>query len=255
VTRSGAVTSGHPGGHDPRVVEQLQQQIAADDALRLDVADGTESLATWFLGPKAENGDLLRRLVEPASPTLAGTTSAVAAQPGTWFAAGLLELVSALLLVVGAVGVVALARTRGRTLTSVGATLLGIGAIASTGHTIGYYGTYAAYADSGLDIASLTRLNETTDALGGVVIALFMLGMLLGPILLTIGLRRAGAVPVWVSVLAVVFVVSGAVSGVPAGAVGLLAGLASLGYVGVRLMRVPDVALAPRNAPQPSPAI
>jgi glutamate/tyrosine decarboxylase-like PLP-dependent enzyme len=66
VTRSGAVTSGHPGGHDPRVVEQLQQQIAADDALRLDVADGTESLATWFLGPKAENGDLLRRLVDVA---------------------------------------------------------------------------------------------------------------------------------------------------------------------------------------------
>ena len=54
MTRAGSVTSGHPGGHDPRVVEQLQQQIAGDDALRLDVADGTESLATWFLGPKAE---------------------------------------------------------------------------------------------------------------------------------------------------------------------------------------------------------
>jgi len=66
VTRAGPLTSGHPGGHDPRVVEQLQQQIAADDALRLDVADGTESLATWFLGPKAENGDLLRKLVDVA---------------------------------------------------------------------------------------------------------------------------------------------------------------------------------------------
>ena len=66
MTRAGSVTSGHPGGHDPRVVEQLQQQIAADDALRLDVADGTESLATWFLGPKAENGDLLRKLVDVA---------------------------------------------------------------------------------------------------------------------------------------------------------------------------------------------
>ena len=32
MTRAGPVTSGHPGGHDPRVVEQLQQQIAADDA-------------------------------------------------------------------------------------------------------------------------------------------------------------------------------------------------------------------------------
>ena len=64
--QTGAVTSGHPGGHDARVVEQLERQLATDDALRLDVAAGTESLATWFLGPKAENGDLLRRLVDRA---------------------------------------------------------------------------------------------------------------------------------------------------------------------------------------------
>lgn len=200
-------------------------------------------------------GDLLRRVVEPATPTLASTTAAVAERPGLWFAAGALELLSALLLVAGAIGVMTLVPGRGRVLTGVGATLLAVGAIASTGHTIGYYGTYAAYADSGLDTTALTAMDGTTDALGGVAIALFMLGMLLGPIVLTIGLRRAGAVPIWVPVLAVVFVVAGAVSGVPAGVVGLLAGLASLGYVGVSLMRVPDVALAPRNAPQPSPAI
>jgi hypothetical protein len=43
--------------------------------------------------------------------------------------------------------------------------------------------------------------------------------MLLGPVLLTVGLRRAGAVPIWVPVLAVVFVVAGGVSGVAAGLV------------------------------------
>jgi glutamate/tyrosine decarboxylase-like PLP-dependent enzyme len=66
VTGTGAVTSGHPGGHDARVVSQLEEQLASDEALRLDVAVGTESLATWFLGPKAENGDLLRKLVDKA---------------------------------------------------------------------------------------------------------------------------------------------------------------------------------------------
>jgi glutamate/tyrosine decarboxylase-like PLP-dependent enzyme len=65
VRRTGAVTSGHPGGHDPRVVEQLERQIAAGAGPSLDVA-GTESLATWFLGPKAENGDLLRQLLDRA---------------------------------------------------------------------------------------------------------------------------------------------------------------------------------------------
>lgn len=182
-------------------------------------------------------GDLLRRIVEPATPTVVSTTAAVADRPGMWFAAGMLEILSALLLVAGAIGVMALAPDRGRVLTGVGATLLAVGAIASTGHSIGYYGTYAAYADSGLDSTALTALDGTTDKLGGVAIALFMLGMLLGPIVLTVGLRRAGAVPIWVPVLAVVFVVAGAVSGVPAGIVGLVAGLASLGYVGLTMLR------------------
>jgi glutamate/tyrosine decarboxylase-like PLP-dependent enzyme len=66
VSRSGAVTGGHPGGHDARVVEQLERQWASDAELRLDVASGAESLATWFLGPKAENGDLLRQLLDRA---------------------------------------------------------------------------------------------------------------------------------------------------------------------------------------------
>jgi hypothetical protein len=200
-------------------------------------------------------GDVLRRLVEPAAPTLASTTAAVGGHPGMWFAAGALELLSALLLVAGAVGVVALVRDRGRVLTGVGAALLATGAIASTGHTIGYYGTYAAYADSGLDSASLARLDGATDALGGIAIALFMLGMLLGPIVLTVGLRRAGAVPVWVPVLAFVFVVAGAVSGVAAGLVGLVAGLASLGYVGLTLLLSPTSAPTSASFPLPSPAL
>jgi hypothetical protein len=63
---------------------------------------------------------------------VASTTAAVAQQPGLWFAAGALELLSALLLVVGAVAVVSLARSRGRVPTGTGATLLGIGAVVST---------------------------------------------------------------------------------------------------------------------------
>jgi hypothetical protein len=200
-------------------------------------------------------GDVLRRLVEPSTPSTAATTAAVAEHQGMWFAAGALELFSALLLVAGAIGALALVRARGRALTGVGAALLTTGAVASTGHTIGYYGTYAAYAQSGLDAGSLTRLNSTTDALGGIAIGLFMLGMLVGPIVLTVGLRRAGAVPIWVPVLAVVFVVAGAVSSVAAGVVGLLAGLASLGYVGLTLLRAPDVASIPTPRVEPSPAV
>ena len=66
LNRTGAVTSGHPGAHDPRVVAQLERRLERRAMLGPDVAVGTESLSAWFLGPKAENGDLLRRLVERA---------------------------------------------------------------------------------------------------------------------------------------------------------------------------------------------
>lgn len=199
-------------------------------------------------------GDVLRRAIEPAVPSTASTTAAVAGHQGLWALAGALELVSALLLVVGAIAAMSLVRDRGRALSGVGATLVAVGAIASTGHTIGYYGTFAAYAQSGLDTAALERLASTTDTLGGITIGLFMLGMLLGPILLTVGLRRAGAVPVWVPVVAVVFVVAGAVSGVAAGVVGLIAGVVSLGFVGLRVLRAPAVSPAQPLLPAPAPA-
>jgi hypothetical protein len=249
--RSGRATLDRSGGATsaPRYRELEGVQMTTSNMTRYAGGAGLVLGTLAFSG-----GDVLRRVVEPTTPTVASTTAAVAQQPGLWFAAGALELLSALLLVAGAVAAARLARSRGRVLTGVGATLLGVGAVASTGHTIGYYGTYAAYADSGLDADSLTRLNGTTDALGGVAIALFMLGMLLGPVLLTVGLRRAGAVPIWVPVLAVVFVVAGAVSGVPAGLVGLVAGLASLGYVGLTLLREPEVAPIATPRVQPSPA-
>lgn len=183
-------------------------------------------------------GDLIRRVVEPSgAPSASAITSAVGAHTALWLAAGLLELASAALLLVGALSVPRLAPARGGRLTAIGSGLLAAGAVASVGHTIGYFGAYAQYADSSLDASTLDGLSQANDVLGGVAIAVFMLGLLLGPVLLTIGLRRAGAVPIWVPVAAVVFVVAGAVSGVAAGVVGLVAGLASLGVVGLTMAR------------------
>jgi hypothetical protein len=200
-------------------------------------------------------GDLLRRLVEPADASSASAvTAAVAAHSSRWLAAGLLELVAAALLLVGALSVPRLVPARGGRLTAVGSGLLAAGAVASVGHTIGYYGTYAQYADSRLDGAPLNDLSQANDVLGGVAIAVFMLGLLLGPVLLTIGLRRAGVVPVWVPVAAVVFV-AGAVSGVAAGVAGLVAGLASLGVVGVTMLRTAASRPSPATDADPTAAL
>ena len=65
LSRTRPPSSGQPGGHDARVVDALNRRFLSDESLRLDIA-GTDSLATWFLGPKAENGGLLRSLAERA---------------------------------------------------------------------------------------------------------------------------------------------------------------------------------------------
>ncbi|MGN6301916.1 MAG: hypothetical protein ACTHN8_12595 [Angustibacter sp.] len=201
-------------------------------------------------------GDLLRRVVEPSDASSAASiTSAVEPHTGPWLAAGLLALVSAALLLVGALSVARLAPARGRRLTAVGSGLLAAGAVASVGHTVGYFGTYAQYADSGLDASTLNALSQANDVLGGVTIAVFMLGLLLGPVLLTIGLRRAAAVPIWVPVAAVVFVVAGAVGGVAAGVVGLVAGLASLGVVGFTMTRAAAARPSAATDVDPAPAV
>ncbi|MEO7130376.1 MAG: hypothetical protein ABIZ07_03255 [Dermatophilaceae bacterium] len=198
-------------------------------------------------------GDILRRTLEPVDPSTAALTAAIHDRPGLWVAAGLLEVLAALLLVPGAIGARRLVAGRGARTTRIGAGLLVVGAIASMGHAVGYFGTYASYAASGLDASALAKLEGTNDLLGGVVIALFMIGLMIGPLVLTIGLRRASAVPVWVPALALVFVVAGVVSGPLAGVVGLVAALGSLGYVGVRVMRA-DVSLPAGASSAPSMA-
>ena len=52
-------------GADPAFADELGRSFREDESLRLDIA-GADSLATWFLGPKAENADLLARLAASA---------------------------------------------------------------------------------------------------------------------------------------------------------------------------------------------
>ena len=48
-----------------RLIEELDRRFRSDARLRLDVA-GSDSLATWFIGPKGENADILARLAATA---------------------------------------------------------------------------------------------------------------------------------------------------------------------------------------------
>jgi hypothetical protein len=172
--------------------------------------------------------DLLRRFVEPSGPASAtAVTAAVGRHGGAWLVAGLLSISAAFCFVIGMVGLVATASGRGARITTVGAVLVGVGAMASVGHAVAYYAPYALYAKAHTaapTLEALDRVSETYPLLL-TLIALFMVGMTLGPIVLFVGLRRAHRVPLWSVVAVVVFIASGSAAGVGAGVVGIVAAM------------------------------
>lgn len=186
--------------------------------------------AGLVLGPLLfTTGDLLRRLVEPAGAfTDVQLAHAVSDRPGMWAAAGLLSVLAALCFVPGVFGLLAAASGRGARVTAVGASMVGVGMVASVGHAVGYYGPFARFADSGASAGTITSFFAAGgDPSTALCIVLFMVGMMLGSIVLLVGLRRARRVPVWAVVAAVVFVVSGSSGGVVPGVLGIVAALAA----------------------------
>jgi hypothetical protein len=173
-------------------------------------------------------GDLLRRLVEPSgNATARAVTHAVGSHGTGWLFAVLLSLAAAPLLVAGAFGLLLTARGRGGRTTTVGAVLLVLGALASVGHAVAFYTPYAVWDRADASPATITALD---DASGGypalvVLIVLFIVGMMLGSLLVLVGLRRARRVPVWAPVAGLVFVVCGSSGGVLPGVLGVVAGL------------------------------
>ena len=211
--------------------------------------------ASLVLGPLLFTvGDVLRRLVEPSGSNLSGTdiVTAIGQHGPTWLAAGLLALAAAFFFVVGVTGLIATASGRGARLTTVGAVMVGVGAIASVGHAMGYYFFYAA-------LSTAHTPGPEIDALDGavsypmivVVILLFIVGLVLGPIVLFLGLRRARRVPIWAVVAAVAFAILGNTSGVGAGILGIVAAMAAFVPAARSLTRAPTEAPADSIAEAP----
>lgn len=169
--------------------------------------------------------DLLRRLVEPADPTPATLAGVAGQHAGAWLAAGVFSALTPFLLVPGLAVLAATVRGRGARVVRTGAALLGAGSIAATVHASGYFGMYDVLARSDVDATAAGAVDAASEASPFFVsfIVIFMAGMLLGPIVLGVGLRRGRLVPVWTPIAAVVFAVAGGTGGVPGGVVGLVA--------------------------------
>ena len=173
---------------------------------------------------------IIQWFMQPSDPL--GTPIDVAQQnPTLWLIVGLLGVLGPLVWVAGVVSITLLVRTRGWTLTTVGGYLTGAGLIAGVGHLALFFGLMTDAASAGLDAKTSMSLLGADDAsfLSPALLYGFLIGFSLGPILLTIGLRRAKLLPVWVPVAAIVMVVASFVGGVPAGIVQLIALVATFG--------------------------
>lgn len=210
--------------------------------------------ASLVLGPLLFTiGDLLRRLVDSGAQTTSAITDAVGQHGGLWLGAGLLEVAGAFLFVPGVVGLIAAANGPGARITTAGAVLLAVGLMASVGHAVAYYSTYALYAKAHLCGPELDALDHASDSLVGVLIGLFIIGMAFGPIVLLLGLRRGLRVPIWSVVAAVAFVVLAETGSVEGGILLVLAALATF-VPAARSLTGQHSDLQPHSAVAVSPA-
>ncbi len=195
-------------------------------------------------------GDLIRRLVVPdGTPPPTAIAAAVGQHGAAWAVAGFLFTAAGFCLVPGAIALVVSARGRGARLTAVGGIMLAVGAVAAAGHAVAFFSPYALYNQAHVTDPALTAMESASESypLLIVLIVLFISGMILGPVVLFLGLRRAGRVPVWAVVAAVVFVGTASTGSVGAGVLGIVAAMAAFVPAARSLAAVPSTS-------SPSPA-
>lgn len=175
-------------------------------------------------------GDLLRRTVDGSTTsTPVELMRAVGEHQGAWLLAGTLSVLAPVLMLPGVAWLLLTTRGRGQRATRTGGVLLALGQLAAVGHAVAFYGLPTLGVDAGLSAAAydaVDRASESAPLLIG-LIAVFILGNVVGTIVLLVGLRRAGRVPLWSVAACVVFVVAGSGGGLAAGVLGVLTAVAT----------------------------
>lgn len=193
--------------------------------------------------------DLGRRIVLPDDQVtgVPDMVNRVTAHSGVWLALGAAVIVGSFAMLPGVLALVGRHdqghpdpgwTSRGRLTLRVGGWLLVTGLVASVAHALAFYGMAAIDGTSGASMEAVIAMEDASNRypLFVLVIVLFILGMALGPILVTWGMRRAGLLPIWVPVAALVFAVTGTLGGVVAGIVGLITAFVTFGMMGRALV-------------------
>jgi hypothetical protein len=138
----------------------------------------------------------------------------VADNEGAYLVAGILWSLGGLLLVAGLLGVLHLVRGRRVTLGQIGVGLMIFGAIGmASGLAFNGFEIAMADEDNREAMVTLSENLEDSAALGIYWIGFFIVGIVLGAILLVISLFRTKIVPIWAPILLIVAIAFGFVSG------------------------------------------
>ena len=155
-------------------------------------------------------------LIDPAwADDTAEYLTEVADNEGMYLLSGLLWTLGGLLLVVGLLGVIRLVRGRRVTLGQIGAGLMIFGAIGlSSGLAFNGFEIAMATEDNRDAMVTLSdNLEDDSAALAIYWISFFIVGIVLGALLLVISLFRSKVVPIWAPILLIVAIVIGFVGG------------------------------------------
>jgi hypothetical protein len=153
--------------------------------------------------------DLIRISVEGDAQGTRDQFDHIAASPGVWQVATVLNMLGIVLFVPAVLGLLHLLHHRGAVLGHIGGGLLLIGLLGFAAHNAGYYGTLGAVSAPGIDQEQMIRFWQAAETVPGNLVSLlmFLIGYVLGMVLLGVGLFWARVVPRWTAALIVLYVV------------------------------------------------
>lgn len=175
------------------------------------------------------------------SPGGGSPTSLVSAHRAAWTTMSLLAVFGPAVWITGIVTVTALARERGWVLATIGGLVTTVALGSGIGHLGIYVGLLGDLAGARLSERAVNAVLAADNAnpVSSSLLLIFLVGFTLGPIVLTIGLRRARLVPVWLPVAAVIAGVANFMPGPAAGMVQMVALAATYVPLVVLLVREP----------------
>jgi hypothetical protein len=154
-------------------------------------------------------GLLAGQALLPISPSdTAGQIAVAAAHREAELGSAVAFLAAGALLVLGALASNRIELARGRALTRVGLIVTGVGALWPVAGRATFNAILVALTGKGHGGSSVTALHAIGTSGAFAVFLPALLAFFIGPVLLALGLRRAGALPIWPSILWVVGVVT-----------------------------------------------